>query len=204
MSYLTDEEKAERIKQWWSDNAVAIIAGLVLGIGGLIGWNWWSGHQEERAAGASDMYIAMQGAAQTGNNARAMELADQLIEQGRGTPYRSLAWIFRADLAVSEGDHEAAIEALRSARDAAPDRGYRELLTLRMARQMILAEQYDNAESALGDVRRDAFRGLRLELEGDLARARGDRDLARERYREALDHGHTPEYLSLKYEELSA
>ncbi|WP_018872869.1 tetratricopeptide repeat protein [Thioalkalivibrio sp. ALJ16] len=203
MSYLTDEEKAERIKQWWADNGLAIVAGLVLGIGGLFGWNWWSDREETRAQVASEMYQALQSAGQVGQTERAAELADALIEQGRGTPYRSLAWIYRADVALAQDDREAAIRALESARDSAPDRGYREVFSLRLARQLILAERLDAAEDVLKAIRGDAFDGLRLELEGDLARARGDRDLARERYGAALDAGHRPEYLQLKYEELS-
>ena len=204
MSYLTDEEKAERIKQWWSENAVAIIAGLVLGIGGLFGWNWWSDRQEARAQGASDLYLALQATVEAGDLQRAAQISDQVIEHGRGTPYEALAWVHRADVAISEGDTEGAVAALRAARDAAPDDGYRSLMTLRLARQLILAERLDEAEAALAGVRSDAFLGLRLELQGDLARARGDQDQAREHYREALDVGHSPEYLRLKFEELAA
>lgn len=203
MSDLTDEEKAERIKQWWADNGMAIVAGLVLGIAGLFGWNWWSDREETRAQAASEMYQALQVAGQTGQTERALELADAVIEQGRGTPYRALAWVYRADEAIARDDPESAIGALQSARDAAPDRGYRQVLTLRLARQMILADRLDDAEATLADVRSDAFTGLKRELQGDLARARGDRDGARERYQAALDAGHSPEYLRLKYEELS-
>lgn len=204
MNDLTDEEKAERIKQWWSENGIAIVAGLILGIAGLLGWNWWSDREEARAQAASEMYQALQAAAETGQPERAMGLADAVIEQGRGTPYRALAWIYRADAAVSRGDTAAAIEALRAARDAAPDRGYRETISLRLARQLIVAEQLDAAQAALAEIRSAAFVGLKRELEGDLARARGDLELARERYREALDAGHSPEYLRLKHEEITA
>lgn len=204
MNDLTDEEKAERIKQWWSENGIAIAAGLILGIAGLLGWNWWSDREEARAQAASEMYQALQAAAQTGQKERAGELADAVIEQGRGTPYRALAWIYRAEAAMSRGDTEATLEALRAARDAAPDRGYREIVSLRLARQLIVAERLDAAQAALAEIRSPAFVGLRRELEGDLARARGDLELARERYREALDAGHSPEYLRLKHEEITA
>ncbi|WP_019626820.1 tetratricopeptide repeat protein [Thioalkalivibrio sp. ALJT] len=203
MSYLTDEEKAERIKQWWSENGMAIVAGLVLGIAGLFGWNWWSDREETRAQMASEMYQALQSAGQVGHTERAAELADALIEQGRGTPYRALAWVYRADAALAQDDRDAAINALQAARDSASDRGYREVFSLRLARQLILAERLDEAEDVLAAIQGEAFAGLRLELEGDLARARGDRDLAREHYGAALDTGHRPEYLQLKYEELS-
>ncbi|WP_018870393.1 MULTISPECIES: tetratricopeptide repeat protein [unclassified Thioalkalivibrio] len=204
MSYLTDEEKAERIKQWWSDNGMAVIAGLVLGIAGLFGYNWWSGQQAERAEQASEMYQALQFSMRAGQYEQADEMARQLIEHGGRTPYVALAWAHRAEVALAGGEQEAAVAALREAVDAAPDDGHRALFRLRLVRQLIRTEALDEAASVLATVEHDAFRGLRLELDGDLARARGDHDTARERYREALDAGHSPEYLQLKFEDLSA
>ncbi|WP_018936609.1 tetratricopeptide repeat protein [Thioalkalivibrio sp. ALJ24] len=204
MSYLTDEEKAERIKQWWSDNGMAVIAGLVLGIAGLFGYNWWTGQQAERAEQASEMYQVLQFSMRAGQYEQADEMAQQLIEHGGRTPYVALAWAHRAEVALAGEDREAAVAALREAVDAAPDAGHRELFRLRLARQLIQSEELEEAESVLASVEDDAFRGLRLELSGDLARARGDNDTARDHYREALDAGHTPEYLELKYEDLSA
>ena len=39
--FVTDDEQVERIKKWWSDNGSSVIAGLVIGIGGLVGWRYW-------------------------------------------------------------------------------------------------------------------------------------------------------------------
>ena len=39
--YQTDEEKVEAIRKWWRENGTAVVAGLVLGLAGLIGWQYW-------------------------------------------------------------------------------------------------------------------------------------------------------------------
>ena len=39
--FVTDDEQVERIKKWWADNGSSVIAGLVIGIGGLLGWRYW-------------------------------------------------------------------------------------------------------------------------------------------------------------------
>ena len=39
--FLTDEQEAERARQWLRENGLFILAGVVLGLGGLFGWQQW-------------------------------------------------------------------------------------------------------------------------------------------------------------------
>ncbi len=203
MSYLTDEEKADRIKQWWSDNGAAIIGGLAIGIAGLFGWNWWTDRQADRTEAASELYTMVLSHVDAGQYAQATALATELAEKGRRTPYASMGWALMADVAVRQGDPERAIHALEQARETARDKGYRQVITLRLARHLVAAERLDEAEGALAEVTSEAFAGLRAELRGDIARARGDREQARRHYEEALAAGHDTEFLRLKLDALS-
>ncbi|MEW8396328.1 MAG: tetratricopeptide repeat protein, partial [Candidatus Thiodiazotropha sp.] len=36
--YQTEEEQVEAIKRWWKENGTSVIAGLVIGLGGIFGW----------------------------------------------------------------------------------------------------------------------------------------------------------------------
>lgn len=203
MSYLTDEEKADRIKQWWSENGAAIIAGLAIGIAGLFGWNWWTDRQADRAEAASELYTVVLSHVQAGQYAQAAALATELAEKGRRTPYASMGWALMADVAVRQGDADRAIHALEQARDTARDEGYRQVISLRLARHLVAAERLEEAEGALAGVTSDAFAGLRAEIRGDIARARGDNAQARRFFEEALAAGHDTEFLRLKLDELS-
>ncbi|TVP79511.1 tetratricopeptide repeat protein [Thioalkalivibrio sp.] len=204
MSYLTDEEKAERIKQWWSENAAAIIGGLAIGIAGLFGWNWWTDRQDSRAEMASELYTAALSHAGAGQYTQAAAVVAELTERGRGTPYVAMGWAIVADVAVRQEDHQRAIHALEQARETAQDRGYRQVVTLRLARHLVSADRLDEAEALLAEVESEAFAGLRAEARGDIARARGDSERARQYYEEALAAGHNTEFLRLKLDELSA
>ncbi|MBT4452093.1 MAG: tetratricopeptide repeat protein, partial [Gammaproteobacteria bacterium] len=57
--FVTDDEQVERIKNWWSDNGSSVIAGLVIGIGGLMGWRYWVDYQTNVAAEASSHFANM-------------------------------------------------------------------------------------------------------------------------------------------------
>jgi predicted negative regulator of RcsB-dependent stress response len=204
MSYLTDEEKAEAIKKWWVDNGTAVIGGLVLGVAGLFGWNWWTDRQDARAEAASELYSMALAQVSAGQDTRASALASDLTEKGRGTPYAAMGWALVADIAVRQQDNERAIHALEQARTTTRDQGYRQVLSLRLARHLVAAERLDEAETLLGEVTGDAFAGLRAEVRGDIARARGDTQRARELYLEARAAGNDTEFLRLKIDELSA
>jgi predicted negative regulator of RcsB-dependent stress response len=204
MSYLTDEEKAEAIKKWWVDNGTAVVGGLVLGVAGLFGWNWWTDRQDARAEAASELYSMALGQVSAGQDMRASALASDLTEKGRGTPYAAMGWALVADIAVRQQETERAIHALEQARTTTRDRGYRQVLSLRLARHLVAAERLDEAETLLGEVTGDAFAGLRAEVHGDIARARGDAKRARELYLEARAAGNDTEFLRLKIDELSA
>jgi predicted negative regulator of RcsB-dependent stress response len=204
MSYLTDEEKAEAIKKWWVDNGTAVVGGLVLGVAGLFGWNWWTDRQDARAEAASELYSMALAQVSAGQDTRASALASDLTEKGRGTPYAAMGWALVADIAVRQQETERAIHALEQARTTTRDRGYRQVLSLRLARHLVAAERLDEAETLLGEVTGDAFAGLRAEVHGDIARARGDAKRARELYLEARAAGNDTELLRLKIDELSA
>lgn len=203
MSYLTDEEKAERIKDWWKENGVAILGGLAIGIAGLFGWNWWTDRQDQQAQEASDLFNVVLSQFELGQYSQATALATELTERGRNTPYVAMAWALMADVAVRQGDPERAIQALEQARETARDKGYRQVLALRLARHLVAAERLTEAEGALAAVTSDAFAGLREELRGDIARARGQSEQARRHYEEAIAAGHDTEFLRLKLDELS-
>lgn len=203
MSDLTDEEKGEAVRQWWQDNWLAVVGGIVLGIAGLLGWNAWNQHVENRAEQASQHYAQLLELRQSGEPGQAESLVSELTEKGRRTPYAALAWAVLADLALEQGATERALQALQQARDVARDPGYAHLMGLRLARLQIALGRLEQAEATLAPIVDAAFQGLRAELEGDIAWARGQMAEARQRYEQALAAGVDSEFLRLKLDETS-
>ena len=66
--FVTDDEQVERIKNWWSDNGSSVIAGLVIGIGGLMGWRYWVDYQTNVAAEASSHFANMVSSVESNKN----------------------------------------------------------------------------------------------------------------------------------------
>ena len=60
--FLTDEQQADRAKQWLRENGVFIAAGVVIGLGGLFGWQQWQAYKMRIAGEASVVWEEMRSA----------------------------------------------------------------------------------------------------------------------------------------------
>lgn len=184
MAYDEDEQIA-RVKQWWSENWKALAAGLALGLGGIVGWNYWQSAGEQRYEQASIAFSQFRQALDSGAAERAAEHYDVLTSNYRRTPYATAASLKLAATRVQEGDLDAASALLQWAVDNAGDDGLRALARIRLARLNIARGELDAAERLL---RPDAgaFAALKEEVRGDLALAQGDRAAAYAAYERAL------------------
>jgi predicted negative regulator of RcsB-dependent stress response len=186
----TDDEKVEAIKKWWKENGVAVIAGIVIGLGLVFGWRAWVNHQAQVGQRASLAFEQLLMAASAEDPESAVKQAEVLVEEYSGGPYAALADLALARVRVEQGELDAAADALRAALDRAPDPALAELAAFRLARVLIAAGSLDAAstvidEHADGSAFSADFAGLR----GDIAAARGRIDAAREAYQAALDGG---------------
>ena len=64
----TEEEQVEKLKAWFKENGASIVLGIVIGVGGIGGYNYWMHVQETTAAEASSHYTQMIEALSAGNN----------------------------------------------------------------------------------------------------------------------------------------
>ena len=64
MDDLSEREQLDAIKKWWSENGKAIVAGLIIGLGAVFGWQYWQRWQDRVAEEASALYSGV--AASTG------------------------------------------------------------------------------------------------------------------------------------------
>ncbi|GGJ01088.1 YfgM family protein [Halopseudomonas pertucinogena] len=210
MSYQTEEEQIERIRDVWQRHGVPVLTGVVLALAGVLGWNAWTNHQENKALNASVVYQNMlesvlQDDTETGR-ARGAELAEQLRNEYAGTEYARFAALMQARLAVESGDFATAENLLREVAEEADDQALKEIATQRLAR--VLA-QLDRAEEALdlfsGSVSGALLAG-REEVRGDLLLSLGRVADARQAYQAALqateDNRARPQ-LQLKLDDLA-
>ncbi len=204
--YSTDEEELEKLKNWWNDNKVFVVTGLIAGGGILFGWNWYKDMVRDRAETASAVFEELKGAVTSSNRDMALSKAAELKDNYSATPYDAQAALAVAKVHVDAGDYDAAIASLREA----IDRGNPELAhvaRLRLARVQLAAGQTDEAQSTLAVRSEGEFSPLYQELRGDVYAAAGDTEAAIEQYKLALDHA-VPlgdvSYIEMKLQNLGA
>jgi len=54
--FENENDQVEAVKRFFAENGKALIVGVVLGIGALVGWRYWGSHQAENASAASLAY----------------------------------------------------------------------------------------------------------------------------------------------------
>lgn len=184
MAYDEDEQ-VQRIQQWWSENWKALVGGLVIGVGGILGWNAWQSHSEQQAQAASTLYAEVLSAADADNREAAISARDTLISDYSGTPYAVAASLQVAALYARQGELKPAAEMLGWARENAEDPAMARLAAIRLAR---VRWAQGDAEAALTllDDGGGHFRAVAEELRGDILLEQGERVAAHRAYSEAL------------------
>lgn len=182
----TDQEQVEDLQKWWQENRVALIGGLVLGIGALLGWERWEAHSESQAMGASQAYEAVATAVRLKQADAAGAALVLLRDQYPGSVYLAHGLAARAQLAAESNDWGAVVRYLSEALDTGPDAALAGLLRLRLARAHWAAGDAAQAQTVLNGKFPEAYRGSALALRGDIALAQGDTTAAKAAWTEAL------------------
>jgi predicted negative regulator of RcsB-dependent stress response len=202
--YETDEEQLEAIKKWWKENGRSIIAGVIIGLGGLLGWRGWVSYQENQAKAASEHFDALHTAAERNDADVVFKNSKVLQSSYSSTPYAALAALETAKLRAQEGDLDAAKIELQWAIDHSPQETVRDVATIRLARVLIGQRQYDTALAALSEQLPPGYMALVEEVRGDAWVAKGEIDKARAAYDRAIvsSGGNNIEYLQMKRDDL--
>jgi len=173
---LNEHEQSERVRTWLQKNAIGIIGGIALGLGLVVGWQWWQGQQLSSRIDASQRYDkAIKAIAADPDKA-----ATQVKALSGEGPYAALAGLQLAKAQVEANQRDAAIATLRSIKHA--DAGLAEIANQRLARLLIDANKPADALKLLGKTDNAGM----LEARGDAYSALGQRDAARDAYNKAL------------------
>lgn len=182
--HLTEEEQSERLKQWWRENGVSVVVGVVLGIAVIVGVNYWRTYKAAQAETASSLYAQMVDA----GGSSAGDIWRRLIEDYSNTPYAGKAALVMARTGFENGDRDAAISHLGWAIDNASDPADRTLARLRLARVLLDSGELERMQQLMSELEVGGYESEYRELLGDLAMAQGDPETARTAYESALEH----------------
>ena len=183
--YLTDEEQAERLRRWWNDNGTALIVGLVLTVGGVIGWRYYQSHVSDQAVAASTVfstYLEARAAAQP-----TTEPLAALDSDHAGSTYHVFSLFYRAADQVEEKNWEQALAFLEQAVELADADELRDIARYRVAKVLYQLDRLDDCEAELAQITSVGLESQVAELSGDIHTAHGDLEGARQAYQTAVD-----------------
>lgn len=183
--YQTEEQQVDAIKSYWKDNGNYIIAGLVIGLAGYIGFNFYKDNQLAQEVARSDAYqvVVEQSDKDTAEYTKA---GDAFIADNAQTSYASLTALSLAKEAASHKDWPQAATYLTAAIDSAPNDGIKGIAIIRLARVQIQLTEFEKALTTLTAKLPASFTASVEETKGDAYLKQGKKELARTAYQAAL------------------
>ena len=142
---LSDEERAEALRDWWRENWAWILGGVVLGVILLIGWHYWGVHREQRAEQAGALFHDVETAAQAQDLTKAQAALDKLGDDHKSTAYAQQARMLVAKLDVDAGKFAEAETLLRAVAADSKDKELGAIAQLRLARLLIQQGKHEDA-----------------------------------------------------------
>ena len=207
MEDLTDNEREEQLRRWWSDNWAWIIGGVALGMAILAGWQYWQRHKVQTAEQDEASYVAVVEALGNNNRDEAVKKAAELQERRPGSPYADQADLALARAAVDRREFDEAARLLKGVAGRSKDPELRLVASTRLARVLVEQGKHDEAIALLDVSKAGAFAALVHEIRGDAFAAKGDAAQARTEYDSAIkasspESGVDTAYVELKRDAL--
>ena len=157
----TEEEQVEQIKKWWNSNGKQIIAGAVIGLAGIWGWNTYSDYQDKQSLNARSLYLSY---ASDSNNLGAY---DKLTTDFSSSTYSDQAILLMAKYLFDAGSYTQALGVIKPLINN-PSSIIANTATLRVASIYLQLGQHDQALLILKGQSEDGFSGLVYSLMGDI------------------------------------
>jgi len=198
--HLSDEEQLQVLKNWWNENGRSLVLVVALGLGAYFGWQWWTQYQQNHAESAGQIYTELSETVAASNGEELTEeqhktaqfLIEQLQSDYKDTLYAANASLLAGKLAVDKNDLTTAEAELSKALSFSDD-DIQVIASLRLAKVYLAQEKYDQALALVGKDSlgskddEGAFAGAYAATRGDILSAKGETELARSAYQQALD-----------------
>ena len=177
----TEEEQVDQIKKWWNSNGKQIIAGAVIGLAGIWGWNTYSDYQDKQSLNARSLYLSY---ASDSNNLGAY---DKLTTDFSSSTYSDQAILLMAKYLFDAGSYTEALGVTEPLINN-PSSVIANTAALRAASIYLQLGKHDQALSILEGQSEDDFSGLIYNLIGDIYLDLGNRTEAQKYYSLAIDN----------------
>jgi len=175
----TEDEQAEQIKKWLKENGPQIIIGLVMGLSGIWGLDYYNNYQHEQSINARSAYLSV---VSTPDSPALTTLQSDHKDSG----YTQQSILMMAKHAVSAGNYQQALEHLLPLLNT-ENEFIAQTAKLRSTTIYLQMGNYDQALSVLGGDDNQAFSALYNHIKGDIYLAKNNIDSTKKYYQSALD-----------------
>jgi predicted negative regulator of RcsB-dependent stress response len=199
---LTDNEREEQLRRWWSENWLWIVGGIVLGLALLWGWQYWQGNKAKAAQREAAGYSAVLDSLGQNKFDEAVAKAKALRADSPTSPYADQADLALARAAIENRKLDDAAQRLKAVADGSKDQELRTIALTRLARVQIEQGKFDESVALLDTAKAGSFLALFHDIRGDAFAAKGDSTAARREYDSALSAAKDDVQIDRAYVEL--
>ena len=182
----SEKEQIEEMKAWWAEYGRYVIAGVVIAVGLLIGFDQYKGNKLDAEVEASVLFESLAGFVFDGDLEDAEGVADELASNYANTSYAAQSRLAMARLYMDKNRDQDAADALNELLAIRGNGALKHVGRLRLARILLYQDKAQDVIDLLAEQENIAFAGLYAEMRGDAYAALGQVDEAGDAYRIAL------------------
>jgi predicted negative regulator of RcsB-dependent stress response len=182
----SEKEQIEEIRAWWKEYGRYVIAGILIAVGLMVGFNQYKSSRLAAQLAASELYETLTVHVDKGELDDAVKVADELANDYANTAYAAQSKLAMARLYMDKNRDQDAAGELSSLIAMRGNRELKLLGRLRLARVLLYQEKPQEVVDLLASEDDGAFRGLYAEALGDAYAQLGRADEAADAYTTAL------------------
>lgn len=182
----SEKEQIEEMKAWWAEYGRYVIAGVVIAVGLLLGFNYHKNSKLEAELQASDLFESLAGYVVEGDPDAAAPVAEELASNYANTAYAAQSRLVMARLYMDQNRDQDAADALRELLAMNGNGALKHVARTRLARILLYQDKPQEVIDLLAEQTNPGFAGIYAEARGDAFAALGDYEAATAAYEEAL------------------
>lgn len=182
----SEKEQIEAMRAWWAEYGKVVLLGVAIAVGGIIGYNQYTGSRIAGQVEASELFETLIEHVVDGDLDEAESVADDLANNYANTAYAGQSKLAMARMYMDQNRDQDAADILNELLAMRGNDELKHIGRLRLARVLLYQDRPQDVVDLLSGVDEDAFTGLYNEALGDAFAALGDYEQAREAYEQAL------------------
>ena len=183
---LSEKEQIEQMRAWWAEYGRYVIAGVVIAVGLLFGFNKYQDNKLTQQTEASRLFEVLAGHVTDGDLDEAVTVVNELTSAYADTSYAAQSRLAMARLYMDKNRDQDAADVLQELVDADGNDELKPVARLRLARILLYQDKPQEVLDLLEGEDAKAYSSLVSEIRGDAYYALGRFAEAGDAYRTAL------------------